>query len=113
DQIIDDPVGVRQELAALGIDPELVRHVAYAAAAVKADTLPIDAVTAPGSLAYHAGVRQKRLELLKRDGWRMSRVNNIEATVNDELGVQFVFQNVDLACSLKDPCARSPKGPAA
>lgn len=113
EQIINDPVNVRQELAQLGIDAQLVRHVAFAAASVKADTLPIDAATAPGLLAYLEGVRQKRLELLKRDGWRMSRINNIEATVNDDLALQFVFQNVDLACNMKDPCPRSPKGPAA
>lgn len=113
DLIVDDPVGVRQELARLGIDVELVRAVAFAAAAAKADTLPIDAASAPGAFAYYHGVRQKRLQLLRRDGWRPSTIDNIEATVNDERGVQFVFQNVDRACTSKDPSPRSPKGPAA
>lgn len=113
DLIVHDPVGVRQELAQLGIDAELVRAVAFAAAAAKADTLPIDAASAPGAFAYYHGVRQKRLQLLRLDGWRPSRVDNIEVTVNDERGVQFVFQNVDRACTTKDPSPRSPKGPAA
>lgn len=113
DHIIHEPWNVHRELAQLGIDAELVRAVAFAAAAARADTLPIDAASAPGSFAYFHGVRQKRLQLLRRDGWRPSNVDNIASTVNDELGIQFVFQNVDVACTHKDPSARSPKGPAA
>lgn len=113
DHIIHEPWTVRRELAQLGIDSELVRAVAFAAAAARADTLPIDAASAPGSFAYFHGVRQKRLQLLRRDGWRPSNVDNIASTVNDELGVQFIFQNVDAACTHKDPSPRSPKGPAA
>lgn len=40
----------------------------------------------------------------------MSRTGNVESTVHDELGIQLVFQNVDVACEEQDPQAISGKG---
>lgn len=109
--IVDAAWEVRQELAALGLTPEIVKAIATAAAAARADTLPVDPCGAPGTQAYIHGVRATRLQLLPL-GFEMSRVKNVESTVNHELGIQFCFQNVDRACGLRDPAAISVKGPA-
>ncbi|MDQ3286753.1 MAG: hypothetical protein M3Q42_00585 [Pseudomonadota bacterium] len=110
-QIVREPREVRRELDELGIDESFVRSVSLAAASARADALPIDPKGAPGTLSYLMGVRAKRLILLPR-GWRASTLDNIEATVNHELGVQLVFQNVGRACADNDPEPVSAKGPA-
>jgi hypothetical protein len=100
---------VRQALRVLGLTPEIVRNVAEAAAAGKAESLDVDPCSAPGTLAYIRGIRSIRLQLLPH-GWRLSRAGNVESTVNDELGIQICFQNVDQACGERDPQAISAKG---
>lgn len=57
-------------------------------------------------------MRALRLKLLK-NGWRENRQGNVESTVNDDVNVQLLFQNVDAACNLvKNPRAISRKGAA-
>lgn len=109
--IVDKEWEVKQELAALGLTPEMVRDIALAAAGARAEALPVDPCSAPGTQAYIHGVRAIRLHLLPR-GWEISRIGNVESTVNHELGMQICFQNVDQACGLRDPEAISGKGSA-
>lgn len=52
------------------------------------------------------GNRHLRLELLPL-GWEKGRFNNVESVINYDLGIQIIFQNVDLACH-PDP-NNSPK----
>jgi hypothetical protein len=107
--VISEGFQVRQELRALGLTTDIVRTIARQAAAAKAEALEIDPSSAPGTLAYIKGVRTIRMELLPR-GWRLSRAGNVESTVNDELGIQICFQNVDIACTERHPQAISGKG---
>lgn len=100
---------VREQLAALGITPEIVANVARMVAGAKAEALEIDPANSPGQRAYMMGVRAKRLTLLPL-GWRMSRAGGVEATVNDELGIQICYQSVDMACTDYEPRAISGKG---
>ena len=100
---------VHQELRALGLTVEVVTTIARKAAAAKAEALEIDPSSTPGTLAYINGVRAIRMALLPL-GWRLSRTGNVEATVNDKLGIQICFQNVDIACSEQTPQAISGKG---
>jgi len=109
--IVDKQWQVKQELDALGLAPEMVKKIALAAAGARAEALPVDPCSAPGTQAYIYGVRAIRLQLLPH-GWQISRVGNVESTVNHELGVQICFQNVDHACGLRDPEAISGKGSA-
>ncbi|ASM77355.1 hypothetical protein VITFI_CDS1577 [Vitreoscilla filiformis] len=101
---------VRHRLRKLGLTTEIVRLIARRVAAAKAEALEIDPTNAPGMLAYIHGVRATRMELLKVSGWRMSRAGNVESTVNDKLGIQICFQNVDAACTEPNPQAISGKG---
>ncbi|MDP1565494.1 MAG: hypothetical protein Q8L91_04420 [Polaromonas sp.] len=108
-EVFSTPSEVKSALESLGLTAELVKNVAKAAAAARADSLAVDPCSAPGTLAYIYGVRSVRLELLPK-GWRVSRAGNVESTVNDELGIQLCFQNVDRACGARDPEAISGKG---
>lgn len=109
DRIVTVPHAVRQSLALLGLTEEIVREVAFAATGARASCLKVDPSGAPGSLSYFMGVRHIRLSLLPA-GWVLARDGNVESTVNHELGVQLVFQNVDRACGPNDPLAMSAKG---
>lgn len=107
--VVTEPREARHELRELGLTPEIIQGIAKAASAARTDSLPVDPCSAPGTQAYIHGVRSIRLQLLPL-GWRMSRAGNVESTVNDELGIQLCFQNVDQACREKDPEAISGKG---
>lgn len=107
--VVSDAWEVRDDLRALGLSVDSITDIARQAAAAKAEALPIDPCSAPGTFAYIRGVRAIRLHLLPQ-GWRMSRSGNVESTVNDELGIQLIFQNVDTACEERDPQAISGKG---
>lgn len=107
--IVKDDLDVKHELSDLGITKEIILKIADAAATAKADTMAVEPLNAPGTNAYNKGVAAKRMSLIPL-GWRMSHNRGIEATVNDKLGIQFVFQNVDVACTERDPQAISEKG---
>ncbi|MET0049965.1 MAG: hypothetical protein ABW095_02665 [Candidatus Thiodiazotropha sp.] len=112
--IVQNEVEVDQALSSVGLTKEFVVRVARAAAAARAESLPVDPVSAPGMNSYIHGVRHIRLGLLTQDGWRINRSGNVESTVNDDLGVQICFQNVVNACDIAhDPQAISRKGTAA
>lgn len=100
---------VDQALRELGLTREIVREVASAAAAARAEALAVDPCSSAGTLSYIYGVRTIRLKLLPL-GWKEAREGNVEATVNHERAVQLVFQNVHRACGEDDPEAISGKG---
>lgn len=107
--VINEGFQVHQELRALGLTVDIVKTVARKAASAKAEALEIDPSSTPGTLAYIKGVRAIRMELMTL-GWRLSRTGNVESTVNDQLGIQICFQNVDIACTERHPQAISGKG---
>lgn len=107
--VVNEGSHVTHELRALGLTEEIVMSIAQQAAAARAEALEIDPSNTPGMLAYIYGVRATRLALVPL-GWRLSRAGNVEATVNDELGIQLCFQNVDSACTDRHPQAISGKG---
>lgn len=107
--VINEGFSIHQELRSLGLTVDIVTSIARKAAAAKAEALEIDPSSTPGTLAYINGVRATRMELLPL-GWRLSRTGNVEATVNDKLGIQICFQNVDIACTGQTPQAISGKG---
>lgn len=102
---------VNQALRELGLTKDIVRRIALAAAGARNDATPVDPSFSPGMLSYIHGVREKRLALLPL-GWEMARDGNVDLTVNRAKGIQVCFQNVDLACSNRDPEAVSGKGAA-
>lgn len=111
-KIVDVPEDVDAQLEALGMSREFVKHVAQQAAGARLEALPIDPVGSAGWDSYRYGTRAIRMGLLA-SGWRVAREGNVEATVNDDLNVQVVFQNVNRACASQDPEAISGKGAGA
>lgn len=110
--IIDKPASVESALESIGLSKRKILDIASAACFARAEYLPnIDPVNYPGVRAYQEGTRQIRLATLP-DGWKNSKFNNIELVFNTELGLMLGFQNVDLACSPKDPQAISARGEA-
>jgi hypothetical protein len=111
--VVTDPINAEQEMAQFGLTLPIAQKVARVASAGRASALDIDVAFAPGMFSHIYGHRQLRRELLPR-GWRLGRQNNVESVVNDELGIQIVFQNVDMACDLgQSPQAISGKGAGA
>lgn len=108
--VISEPLDVEQEISQLGLKLSIAHQVARAAAAARASALDIDVAFTPGMLSHIHGNRHLRLQLLPQ-GWRKGRFNNVESVINDELGIQIIFQNVDLACDHNhSPQAISGKG---
>jgi hypothetical protein len=108
--VISEPVDAEQEMSYLGLKLALAQKVARGASAGRASALDIDVAFAPGMLSHIHGNRHLRLELLPL-GWRMGRFNNVESVISDELGIQLIFQNVDMACDVAhSPQAISGKG---
>ena len=108
--VVTDPLDAEQEMSQLGLKIPVAQKVARAASAARASALEIDVAFTPGMLSHIYGNRQLRLELLPL-GWRKGRFNNVESVINDDLGIQIIFQNVDMACVLEhSPQAISGKG---
>lgn len=108
--VISEPLDAEKEISQLGLKLTIAQKVARAASAARASALEIDVAFTPGMLSHIYGNRQLRLELLPL-GWRKGRFHNVESVINDELGIQIIFQNVDMACVLShSPQAISGKG---
>jgi hypothetical protein len=107
--MITAPWQVDQMLRDIGLTRDIVREIALAAAGARADALAVDPSGTPGMLSYIYGVRTTRLNLVPRK-WKVAREGHVESTVNHKLGVQLCFQNVDRACSEREPQAVSAKG---
>jgi hypothetical protein len=108
--VISEPLDAAQELSQLGLKLVVAQKVARAASAARASALELDVAFTPGMLSHIYGNRQLRLELLPQ-GWRKGRFNNVESVINDALGLQIIFQNVDMACVADHaPQAISGKG---
>lgn len=108
--IINETLEAEQEIAQLGLKMTIAQKVARAASAGRASALEIDVAFTPGMFSHIYGNRHLRLELMPL-GWRKGRFNNVESVINDELGIQIIFQNVDMACDPDhSPQAISGKG---
>lgn len=109
-KIVSEPEDVERDVSGLGLTLAIAQKVARGAAAGHASALDIDVAFTPGMLSYIHGNRHLRLALLPQ-GWHKGRFNNVESVINHDLGIQIVFQNVDLACDRShSPLAISGKG---
>jgi hypothetical protein len=110
--VVSEILDAEHEVSQFDLKLSTIQKVARAASAARASALDLDVSFAPGMLSHIYGNRQLRLELLPL-GWRKGRSNNVESVINDELGIQIIFQNVDIACVIDySPQAISGKGAA-
>jgi hypothetical protein len=87
--------------------------VAKQTVSARATADPLHPVGAAGTFMYHEGVLALRRLLITKGGWRPSTVSGVEATVNDNLGVQLWYQTVDQACDATPPQPLREKGSGA
>ena len=92
---------------------EEVIEIVRAAVGARRDAIDDDPVNAPGLLSYIFGTRAIRT-IFRSKGWKISRLDNIEATYDPVRRAKIVFQNADHAADLqRKPKAVSDKGPTA
>lgn len=108
--IIEDPDRVKSHLEDIGLSWRKILEVRDAAYVHLVDTSPLMPINAPGTLAYHFGVRKMREAFCGKE-WELDRSGGVESIVNASETTKVVYQNVDVACSraLK-PKPRSDKG---
>lgn len=107
---------VKSRLEQFGLKKADLVDVAISAVAARYDSVELlDPPGAGGTFSYIYGTRALRRALLaKQAGWQLDTEGQIAGVVNQDLGVKFVFQNTDTACSPEmTPKAISGKGPAA
>jgi hypothetical protein len=109
-EIIDDLDTVSRLLDEWGLSVAgilAVRDIAYSHLA---DTSPLMASNASGTLAYHYGIMEMRAQFLGKK-WEIDRSGGIESIITPKRDRKVVYQNVDVACSkVVDPSPRSEKG---
>lgn len=109
-QVFEDDYEIEDQLVKFGITKQELREVAFNAASARNEATGLHPVNAPGTFAYHEGVRSMRLMFLqKQDGWEVDRLDGIEVILHKEKNLVVVFQNVDLACGIDSPKAISEK----
>lgn len=100
---------VRSRLAAFGVTKDELLTVASAAAGARRAASPLAPLSAGGLMAWIRGTEQLRQIFLPK-GWEATRIDNIEAVYNAELGVKIIYQSADRAGESADPLAISKKG---
>ncbi|MFN4277045.1 MAG: hypothetical protein ACK4FJ_12150 [Ferrovibrio sp.] len=111
--IIDDPQEVRHFLEAMDLSVDSVLLIRDAAHIHLVDTSPLMALNAAGTLAYHYGVLETRIQFLGKN-WEITRAGGIEAIFNPAKNIKLGYQNVDVACVRgTDPQPRTEKGAGA
>lgn len=109
-EIIEDSDAVDQFLLSWNLTRAGVLSVRDAAYGQLIDCSPLMAKNAPGTLAYHYGVLELRVQFLG-DQWELCSDRGIEAIISADSSRKVVYQNVDIACSRSfDPKPRSEKG---
>ena len=109
-EIIEDPEQVSRILEGWGLSISGVLATRDAAYTHMVDASPLMASNAPGTLAYHYGVLEMRVQFLG-EIWEIDRRGGIEAISTPTDDRKLMFQNVDVACSkVTDPKPRSEKG---
>lgn len=109
-EIIADPVEVENVLADFNLTVSGILSVRDAARSHFLDAGPLMAINAPGTLAYHYGIQEIRVQFLGKH-YKVDRSGGVEAIVSHDGLRKIVFQNVDLACSKSfEPRPRSEKG---
>ena len=98
-------------LSNLGISRSDAKQIAAYSRQALNNTSPYMPLPAPGTNAYYYGVEAMRSILIDRGDWRMDQQSGIESVVNDSTGIQLLYQNVDSACTVRDPQPISQKGP--
>ncbi|WP_275789899.1 hypothetical protein [Pararhizobium gei] len=108
--IIDGPDEVRAFLQTMNLSVNGVLAIRDIAYVHLTDTSPLMARNAAGTLAYHYGLGEMRVQFLGKH-WEICVEGGIEAIEDPSRNVRLVYQNVDVSCSrVTAPKPRTDKG---
>lgn len=105
---------VKNRLAMLDLNKELLAEVAIRAISQKRNAVSNHPVNAAGTFAYHEGVRSMRDQFVDGVKWTKLVENGIEYIENPDKKLRIIYQNVDYACnSSHDPQPLTKRGGSA
>lgn len=93
---------VKNKLQELDLTIDQLSEISKRAIAEKFNAVGNHPVSAPGTFAYHAGVKAMR-DILVGSKWSKLVEKNIEYVENSDKKIRMIFQNVDCACGAEDP----------
>lgn len=83
------------------------------AAGARRNAVAFHPASAPGLFSWLEGTGQMRRVFLAKEGWELSRRDNIESVYNPRLGIKIIFQNAERAGDpIFEPLAANRKGAA-
>jgi len=94
---------VKNRLQELDLTNQQLSEIAKRAIAEKFNAVENHPVSAPGTFAYHAGVKAMRDILVDGSKWKKLVEKNIEYVENLDKKIKMIYQNVDYACGSNDP----------
>ena len=94
---------VKNRLNQLDLTKDRLSEVAKRAIAQKFNAVSNHPVNAPGTFAYHEGVRAMRDIFVDGNKWNKLIENGIEYIENRDKKIKMIYQNVDYACGTNDP----------
>lgn len=90
---------VKNRLEQLDLTKDKLAEVAKRAIAQKFNAVSNHPVNAPGTFAYHEGVRSMRDIFVDGKRWKKLVKNGIEYIENPDKKIRMIYQNVDYACN--------------
>lgn len=94
---------VRNRLAELDLKNDQICIIAKRAISQKLNAVSNHPANAPGTFAYHEGVRAMRDVLVDGEKWNKLIENGIEYVENPIKKIRIIYQNVDFACNTEHP----------
>lgn len=94
---------VNSRLEVLNLKMDGLQEVALRAVNAKHTVVPNHPRNAPGTFAYHEGVRAMRDVLCAGGQWVQDCLNGLETVLNRESRVRIAYQNADYCCQDDNP----------
>lgn len=101
--IVQESKDIRSRLETLGLNLEALKQAALEAVTAKHSTVPNHPRNAPGTYAYHEGVRAMRDALCVDGVWVQDCLNGVETVLNKENRTRLAYQNADYCCQDDNP----------
>ncbi|NYD84175.1 hypothetical protein [Brucella intermedia] len=108
-QTITEPGEVDAHLTKLELERDRLIAAGHHALAAAATASPLHPSNAAGMFSYMDGVKGLRAENLGGN-WEVFQLEGVEGIKNDVLKVRVLYANVNQACGIDHPKARSRKG---
>jgi len=108
--IYEEQHEIANQLDRFGVTKQELKEIALNVVSARNQATGLHPTNAPGTFAYHEGVRSMREVFIKtQSGWEAECLKGIEVIQHKKSNLVVVFQNVDLACGANNPKAISEK----